>query len=45
MPKKLVSLYKDSVCREVGFLLDDKKRIVRKFARNCVNEWQILGNS
>ncbi len=29
----------DQVCKVVHGLLDDRKRCVRKFARNCINEW------
>ena len=42
---QIVQLYKvkkqhiEMVSRAVTVLLDDRKRIVRKFARNCINEW------
>ncbi|CDW84913.1 dna repair transcription [Stylonychia lemnae] len=42
-PKNIIAKFKESVSKQSSKLLDDKKRIVRKFARNCINEWQSIG--
>ena len=36
---KLKKDHVERVCRTVSKLLDDRKRVVRKFARTCINEW------
>jgi len=42
--KSIVRKYKDQVVKEAGRLLDHKKRPVRRSARVCINEWQIMFN-
>jgi hypothetical protein len=41
-PNTEVGRYSEDIIRKLKPLLEDKKRVVRKFARNCINEWASL---
>ena len=42
-PRNVIGKFKENVCKSASKMLDDKKRVVRKFARNCINEWNTFG--
>jgi len=41
-PNTVVGKYSARIMKTLKPLLDDKKRLVRKFARNCINEWECM---
>ncbi|KAJ7336488.1 mms19 nucleotide excision repair [Desmophyllum pertusum] len=45
LPHHAVYPYKTKVCRALADSVDDKKRLVRKEAVKCRNEWYLLGSS
>lgn len=45
LPHHVVYPYKTKVCRALADSVDDKKRLVRKEAVKCRNEWFLLGSS
>ncbi|XP_073239400.1 MMS19 nucleotide excision repair protein homolog isoform X2 [Porites lutea] len=45
LPHHAVYPYKTKVCRALAESVDDKKRLVRKEAVKCRNEWYLLGSS
>jgi len=45
LPHHAVYPYKTKVCRALADTVDDKKRLVRKEAVKCRNEWYLLGSS
>lgn len=45
LPHHVVYPYKTKVCKALADSVDDKKRLVRKEAVKCRNEWFLLGSS